>query len=41
MIIVEILAIAVRRNLDIKGIVIGHVEHKIIQYADDATYLEA
>ena len=38
-IIVEVLAIAVRDNLEIKGLVIGDVEHKIVQYADDATLI--
>ena len=35
--VVEILAINVRNNRDIKGIRIGQKEHKILQFADDTT----
>ena len=34
---VETLAIAIRQNPDIKGIVIGQEETKVLQYADDTT----
>ena len=34
---IEILAIVIRNDEAIKGITIGNSEHKIIQYADDAT----
>ena len=34
---VETLAIAIRQNPDIKGIVIGQEETKVLQYADDIT----
>ena len=37
--IVEVLAISVRNNNDIKGMTIGDIEHKIVQYADDATLI--
>ena len=33
---VEILATMIRENVDIKGICINEVEHKISQFADDA-----
>ena len=35
---VEILAIMIRENQDIKGIIINDVEHKITQYADDTEF---
>lgn len=35
---VEVLAIMVRENKNIKGIIINDVEHKIIQYADDTEF---
>ena len=35
--VVEILALMIRQSSLINGIVIGNEEHKIIQYADDAT----
>ena len=31
----EILAIMIKENRDIKGIIIGQTEHKISQFADD------
>ena len=34
---VETLAIAIRANVEIKGIVINREETKLLQYADDAT----
>ena len=34
---VETLAISVRENVEIKGIVIGQQETKLLQYADDTT----
>ena len=34
---VETLAIAIRQNPDIKGIVIGQEKTKVLQYADDTT----
>ena len=37
LIAVETLAIAIRQNPDIKGIVIGKEETKVLQYADDTT----
>lgn len=37
---VEILAIIVRNNKDIKGIVVNNVEHKLSQYADDTEFLQ-
>ena len=36
-IVVEMLAIKIRKADNIKGIQIGDTEHRIIQYADDAT----
>ena len=36
---VEILSIRIRKNPDIKGLSIGNIEHKIVQYADDATLI--
>jgi hypothetical protein len=33
----EILGIAIRENKGIKGIVIGGIEHKLSQYADEAS----
>lgn len=36
---VEILAIMIRENKDIRGIYIGNIEHKISQFADDAQLL--
>ena len=38
---IEILAIAIRQNKDIKGISIGSEETKILQYADDTTAILA
>jgi exonuclease III len=35
---VEILAIMIRENKDIKGVVINDIEHKISQYADDTEF---
>ena len=35
--VVEILATKIRSNKEIKGVQIGDTEHKIVQYADDAT----
>ena len=35
---VEILAIMIRENKDIKGIIINGIEHKITQYADDTEF---
>ena len=35
---VEILAVMIRENDDIKGITINNVEHKISQYADDTEF---
>ena len=37
--VVEILAIMVRENSEIKGIVINDTEHKLSQYADDTEFL--
>jgi hypothetical protein len=37
LLVVEILAIMIRESEDIKGIIMGNNEHKIVQYADDAT----
>ena len=37
LIVVETVAIAIRQNPDIKGIVIGEEETKVLQYADDTT----
>ena len=37
--IVEVLAISIRSNNNIKGIKVGLTEHKIVQYADDATLI--
>jgi hypothetical protein len=37
LLVIEILAIMVRKSEDIKGIEIGNTVHKIVQYADDAT----
>ena len=37
---VEMLAIAIRQNPAIKGIVIGQEETKLLQYADDTTAME-
>lgn len=34
---VEILAIAIRKNNNIRGISIGDQEYKLVQYADDKT----
>ena len=34
---VEILAIAIRTNNNIRGISIGDQEYKLVQYADDTT----
>ena len=34
---VETLAIAIRQNLAIKGVIIGKEETKLLQYADDTT----
>ena len=37
--VVEILATAIRKDDNIMGILVGNVEHKIIQYADDSTII--
>ena len=36
LLVIEVLAIMIRKDTDIKGILINNNEHKIIQYADDA-----
>ena len=37
--VAEILAIKIRLDKNIKGIYVGNVEHKIVQYADDSTII--
>ena len=36
---VEVLAIMIRENKEIKGIIVNNVEHKLSQYADDTEFL--
>ncbi len=37
--VANILAIKIRLDKNIKGINIGNIEHKIVQYADDSTII--
>ena len=39
LLVIETLAISIRKNLEIDGIKIGNNEKKILQYADDTTAL--